>query len=304
MAVTRTKDYQKVAREEASSWDRAAAGELKKFPPDYRYYRQSLPYKIYRHKYVARMLSNIHAGNRVLELGCYNGWFSLEMVRKGAIVDAHDISSKAIGIAKKYFIKRQKVEKFTGKVNYFITDLNFPDFPANYYDVIVIRNVLHHLTNLKILVKKLSQSLKTNGKVLVDDALPCGKLAALITGTLLFILPTNIPYSQKLNRVFKKGQILKRTQGLVDACGASPFEGASGEESVNLINKYFNLTKFTTFTAFVGAIATHLKMINTFKLPVLKIIDLLDKSLIKIGVVRGTAYYLEATHALHVEDKK
>ncbi len=304
MAVTRSKEYQEAAREEAASWDRAAVRELKKFPPDYKYYRETLPYKIYRHKYVRRMLSNIHSGDRVLELGCYNGWFSLELARRGAIVDAHDISPQAIAIAKKYFIKRQRMEKFSGKINYFITDLNFPDFPNNYYDIIVIRNVLHHLTNLKILFKKLNRSLKINGKILVDDALPCGKKEALIAGLFLTILPTDIPYKDKIRRIFKKGQILKRTQGLVDACGASPFEGVSGDESVTAIKQNFKVMSFNTFAAFVGTIAAHLQINKTTKLFLLKCLNLIDVVLIKIGIIGGTGYYVETTHMLHVEDKK
>jgi 2-polyprenyl-3-methyl-5-hydroxy-6-metoxy-1,4-benzoquinol methylase len=304
MSVAKTKEYLKAARDEAKSWDRAAAGELKKFPPDYKYYREMLPYKIYRHKYVVKMLNNIHAGNQVLELGCYNGWFSLEMARKGTIVDAHDISPQATAIAKKYYEKMKRKEKFSGKINYYVTDLNFPSFPANNYDIVVVRNVLHHLTNLQALFEKLKRALKPGGKILIDDALPCGKIEALISGILLFMLPTDIPYSQKLRRVFKTGQILKRTQGLVDACGASPFEGASGDESVNLIKKNFKLLYFKTFAAFVGTVVAHLNIIEAVKEILLRILNILDFSLIRIGFIKGNSYYLEATHDLRVEGKK
>jgi len=240
------------------------------------------------------MLSHIHPNDRVLELGCYNGWFSLEMARLGATIDAHDISTRAIKIAKKYFLKCQKGEKVAGKISYYVSDLNYPKFPRKNYDIVVIRNVLHHLMNLEALFKELKKSLKPGGKILVDDALPCGKLEALITGCLLFLLPTDIPYSQKLKRVFKKGQILKRTQGLINASGASPFEGVSGKESVVYLNKIFKQKTFTSFSAFTGSVTAHLNLGNDHKKIVLKTLNFLDSTLIKLGFIQGTNYYLEA----------
>lgn len=293
MVSTNNKKYREEIKKEAALWNKTAEDELKKYPPDYTYYKETLSYKIYRHKYVMEMLSNIRPGNKVLELGCYNGWFSLELARKGAIVDAHDISGKAISIAHEYYCQQQKVEKFVGKITYHVTDLNHAQFPKNTYDVIAIRNVLHHLTNLKSLFKYLNRALKSHGKILVDDALPCGKLEALITGGLLFLLPTDIPCSQKLRRVFKKGQILKRTQGLIDACGASPFEGASGKENLFYLNKYFKQSYYKTFAAFVGTIAAHLKIEQSLKFLLLTVLNFIDVLLIKIKVLRGTGYYLE-----------
>lgn len=304
MAVTKTSAYKKAAHEEAKSWDKAATGELKKFPPDYKYYRETLPYKVYRCKFVKKMLTNIYSKDQILELGCYNGWFSLEMARKGANIDAYDISPKAIEIAKKYYTKIKNKEHFSGDIKYFVSDLNFPHFPNKKYDKIIIRNVLHHLINLDTLFKKLSKSLKITGQILIDDALPCGKKEALITGILLTLLPTDIPYKDKIRRIFKKGHILKRTQGLVDACGASPFEGASGKESVELLNKYFKLNNFYTFAAFVGTITAQLNSNKIVKLFILNSLNLLDLFLIKIGLLKGTSYYLEATYLLRVEYNK
>jgi len=294
MINTLGEKYQQDIKKETNLWNKAAESELKKFPPDYKYYKETLPYKIYRHKYVMKMLSNIKPGDKVLELGCYNGWFSLEMARRGVLVDAHDISPKAIGIAKKYLRRRQKEEKFKGKVNYSVTDLNKVKFPKNTYDKIVIRNVLHHLTNLVSLFIQLRQTLKKGGKILVDDALPCNMPEALISGAFLFLLPTDIPYSQKLRRVFRKRNILKRTQGLVDACGASPFEGVSGDKSVYYLTKNFKLLSYTTFAAFVGTISAHINISNLFKMLLLQLLNFLDVVLTKAKLIQGTGYYLVA----------
>lgn len=281
-------------KEEANLWDKAAEDELKKNPPDYSYYKKTWPYLIYRNPFVIKMLNKISEGDKVLELGCYNGWFSLEMARKGAYVEAHDISQKSIRIAKKYYGKCKKTEKFTGSISYHITDLNYPNFPKNNYDVVVIRNVLHHLINLDDLLLQLFRSLKNNGRVLIDDALPCGGKEALLSGILLTLFPTDIPYSKKLQRIFKKRNILKRTQDLVDAKGASPFESiSSGDESVKYLKKYFNITYFSTFSAFVGTIAAHINLRSSSKKFTLIILNIIDRFLIKMRVLKGTCFFLD-----------
>lgn len=288
------KKYQKDIKKEATHWDSAAKKDLKKNPPDYRYYKNTLPYKIYRHKYVMEMLSNVNTGDKVLELGCFNGWFTLEMARKGAIIDAHDLSPYAIKIAKEYYSQCKK-RGLKGKIKYYITDLNNPTFEEKNYDVIVIRNVLHHLINIDSLYNKLKIVLKDNGKVLVDDALPCGKVEALFTGILLFILPTDIPYNKKFQRVFKNRHILKRTQGLVDACNSTPFEGATGKESIIYLNNYFKKIRYKTFASFIGAITSHLKISVSLSLFLLKILNFFDQLLINLRVLKGTGYYLALT---------
>ena len=237
------------------------------------------------------MLNKISEGDRVLELGCYNGWFSLEMARKGANVEAYDISQVSIGVAKKYYGKCKKIEKLTGSISYHIADLNYPNFPNNNYDKIVIRNVLHHLINLDLLYKKLFSILKPKGLILIDDALPVRKFEALITGVLLFILPTDIPYSQKINRVFKNGNIIKRTQDLVDSKDSSPFEGITGEESLNKIKLLFPKNKIITYSAFVGAITPRLQLPLFIKSILLKILNFFDYFMINVNLMRGTVYY-------------
>ena len=284
-------DYREKIREESSLWDKAAENELKKGPPDYSYYKKTWPYLIYRNPFVIKMLNKISEGDRVLELGCYNGWFSLEMARKGANVEAYDISQVSIGVAKKYYGKCKKIEKLTGSISYHIADLNYPNFPNNNYDKIVIRNVLHHLINLDLLYKKLFSILKPKGLILIDDALPVRKFEALITGVLLFILPTDIPYSQKINRVFKNGNIIKRTQDLVDSKDSSPFEGITGEESLNKIKLLFPKNKIITYSAFVGAITPRLQLPLFIKSILLKILNFFDYFMINVNLMRGTVYY-------------
>lgn len=286
------KKYQKDIKKETTHWNSAVKKELKKHPPDYSFYKESLPYRIYRHKYVMKMLSRIHHNDKVLELGCYNGWFSLEMARKGAHIDAYDISYVAINSARKYYTECKKKERFTGTINYFISDLNHPVFKKQNYGKIVIRNVLHHLVNLDYLYKKLFTLLKPNGLILIDDAIPVRKFEAIITGILLFMLPTDIPYRQKVRRVFKKGNIINRTKGLIDSKDSSPFEGISGDQSLEKIKLFFQHNKVSTYSAFIGAITPRLKITPPFiKIYLLKMLNSIDSTLTRINILRGTVYY-------------
>lgn len=294
MKIKNKSIYNSKIKDEAYLWGKTAEKEFKNHSPDYRYYQQTLPYKIYRHSYISKVLSYIYPRSNVLELGSYNGWFSIEMARKGAYINAHDVALKAVNIAKRYYKKSKNKEKFTGKISYHVTDLNYPNFPKNTYDVVVVRNVLHHLINLKELFYKINKSLKPNGLILVDDSLPCGKKEALITGILLFLLPTDIPYSQKLQRVFRKKEVLKRTQGLIDAKGASPFEGVSGSESIEYLKTFFKLNYYTTYSAFIGSITAHIQLPLYLKFAFLKILNYFDIFLIKIGLLKGTSYFLVA----------
>lgn len=292
----RDRAYKKHLKEEDRIWSGAAKKQLRDHDPDYRYYRRSLPYLIYRSKYLRRLLAKIKPGQKVLDLGCYNGWFSLELARRGATVDAHDAASGAIKIARSYYKKVQAKEKLKGSVNYHVTDLNDAKFAKGKYDVVVVRNVLHHIGNVDELIEEVDQALKPRGLVLCDDSLRCGKLQAMAIGVLLMLLPTDIPYTQKLQRVFnpKKGGVLKRTQELTEAKGASPFEGVSGEESVAVLRRKFRVTEYETFAAFIGVIAPRLKLPMRLKVSVLKALNLVDHVLIEAGVVTGSVYYLEA----------
>lgn len=294
MIDTNIATYQNELKEEAQLWNKAAKDELKNYPPDYSYYKDTLPYKIYRHPYVVKMLSYINPGDKVLELGSYNGWFTLEIARKGADVDAHDIAGGAIKIARDYYEKTKKKESYKGSIRYYITDLNKPSFPKNKYDVIVIRNVLHHIINLELLFKEMDEALKSGGKILVDDGLPVGKKEAILTGAMLMVLPTDIPYSQKLQRVFKKRNILKRTQDLIDAKDASPFESVTGKESVDYFKKIFKVSRYTMFSAFIGSVSSHIQLPDIIKQGLLKFLNLLDVLLIKSGLSQGTCYFLVA----------
>lgn len=290
---TKSAQYKKQAQEEGQIWGKAAQREANKHDPDYSYYSKFISYRIYRNGYTLRALSNIKPGMRVLDLGCYNGWFSLELARSGAIVDAHDIAPDAIAIARSYYKKCKAKEKFSGQITYHVTDLNTATFPKEAYDVVVFRGILHHVGNLDGLIPAVSRALKPGGLVVADDGLPCGKKEALAIGGLLMLLPTDIPYHRKFQRVFRKGNIVGRTQGLVDSKHGSPFEGITGKESVDYLREHFTIRYYTTFAAFIGVLASQVRVQEQFKVLFLRVFNVLDRASTLCGILQGSVYYLE-----------
>ena len=81
----------------------------------------------------------------------------------------------------------------------------------------------------------------------------------------------------------------------MDAKGASPFESiSSGDEGIKYLKKYFNITHFSTFSAFVGTISAHINLHKSLKHFTLVIFNIIDKFLIKMRILKGTCFFLIA----------
>ena len=62
-------------------------------------------------------------GGRVLDICCGSGWLSLELARRGQHVDAYDLSSDAISLAKQTLAKNPFKKGF-GSINYNVGDVS------------------------------------------------------------------------------------------------------------------------------------------------------------------------------------
>jgi len=105
-----------------------------------------------------------HKKIEVLEIGCGNGWFSLN-----ANLDNHnswdcvDISSGAIRVANRFKDKLKVVKNkyFIGGIESFTAEKK--------YDIIACVNTLHHLTDLRLFYKRTKELLKPNGRIFISD---------------------------------------------------------------------------------------------------------------------------------------
>jgi SAM-dependent methyltransferase len=65
--------------------------------------------------------------------------------------------------------RKELEERFPGRVTTQETDLNFPDFPAGTYDLIVSSGTIHHLVNLDAIGEQINRALTPDGYFFLQD---------------------------------------------------------------------------------------------------------------------------------------
>ncbi len=101
------------------------------------------------------------SGKSVLDLGCGYGWHCKYAVECGARqVLGIDISEKMI---------REAIEKNADpKITYQVCGLDDYDYPAGAYDCVISNLVLHYITDIDAIFKKIYLTLKTDGVLLLN----------------------------------------------------------------------------------------------------------------------------------------
>jgi len=100
----------------------------------------------------------------VLIVGCGNGWLERLLFDKkvGKNFDSFDISEK--------YIQEAKEKKSNRQINYFIDDINnLQKIKPKKYDAIFNFAILHHATEIDNAMKKLSESLKSDGLIFNEE---------------------------------------------------------------------------------------------------------------------------------------
>ena len=94
----------------------------------------------------------------ILDLGCGGGLTCEPLARLGATVTGVDFVEENIKVAKKHAIKSNL------NISYFHNDIDSITIKKK-YDLILILEVLEHLDNWELLIKKIKKNLKPRGKV-------------------------------------------------------------------------------------------------------------------------------------------
>ncbi len=94
---------------------------------------------------------------KILEVGCGTGWLSAKLSEFGKVT-AVDIGKKIIEIAQ---VNYPQIDFRSG-------DVETLDLPVNSFDVIVTSQVLAHVADQPVFVRRLAQLLKPGGFLLID----------------------------------------------------------------------------------------------------------------------------------------
>lgn len=114
--------------------------------------------------YAVACLGNI-SGERVLDLGCGTGWFSVILAQRGAQVEGIEISSVAVDIAK----KRSEINGVKDRVKFQCMSFYDLDFPDNHFDKIIGLSALHHAEHKRVLGDSMHRILKPGGRVVFNE---------------------------------------------------------------------------------------------------------------------------------------
>jgi SAM-dependent methyltransferase len=286
-------NYQQKLALEGELWGNVA--EKTAVPPDWRLHR-ALRHNVLMHTAdIDAFLAHVKPGMRTLELGCASGWLTLAMAQRGAQATGLDISEKAIRIARDYYQSIQN--EVSGSADYQVTDLNALDPAPDTYDLIAVKGTLHHLVEMRHVIDHLHQALKPGGLLWVSDKNGDeAPLTVLLTSGLIFLLPTQVSYRDKIGGLLKFGlRAPSRIKASMEAEGLSPFEGVGREHDwLKLIQERFTVEKMAYAPALTGYLTAQVKLPNALALPLLRLIRLGDRLLVRLKILHSTGVVLYA----------
>jgi len=287
--------YQQQLAEEAEAWGSESERMAGVVPPEWRYHR-SLRHNVIVHgEQIDELLKLIRPGMKALELGCASGWLTLALAQAGADATGMDLSEKSLSVGRAYYESIRPT--VSGTVTYAPVDMNHLQLPAETYDVIVVKGVLHHLVNLDQVIREVHRSLKPGGLLWVDDTNRDESLpSVLLAGAFAFVLATPTSYGDKIRALFKFGfRTPARVQASIEAHGLSPFEGAGREHNwLELIDRQFRVERRVNLPSFTGYVSAQWIAPDAIAIPVLKAMRTVDRSLVRLKLLRNTGVVLYA----------
>lgn len=98
-------------------------------------------------------------GKKILDFGCGCGWISVDLARRGATVDAFDISEESIKSGEQYATKMG----VSDRIHFRKSNAEATDYEDNAFDIVVGGGILHHL-DLEAAFRELHRVLRPGGK--------------------------------------------------------------------------------------------------------------------------------------------
>lgn len=105
---------------------------------------------------------------KILEIGCGNGYLALELARDGHEVIGLDRSQEIIEVAERTRATSPDTPGF-GKLTYLCMDFDLWQSADASFDLVVSNRTLHHLTKLEPTLTKIKRLLKQQGHFICQD---------------------------------------------------------------------------------------------------------------------------------------
>ena len=261
---------------------------------------------------------------RVLELGCGAGWLALEMARHGLTVDAMDISSERIEIARGYYEERSRHEKLA-PLTHQVANLEIWTPPSGVYDAVVSFTTFHHIHDKQGLIARCYRALPDRGKLIVfDDEHHAGPwlsrmfrgLTVLGLGLLFLPLPSPAPRRRRfLEAIYPLTEgtlspqarerlrslvapLLWRDQDAGTLAKGSPFEGVHDEHDsalTDVVASVFEEVRVERRESFGLRQLLVIDVPGPLKALLTRFLYALDQTFAGSAWLPGTALYIVAT---------
>ncbi len=128
-------------------------------------------------------------GGRMLDICCGMGWLSLELARRGQIVDAYDISPGALAVGRRMLAENPYKDGF-GALTYNLQDVTEVDLGVAKYDAVIGSSAFHHIHDLAAFMDRITAALKPGGIIVTVDDMPIGEKERALARMLRLALPT------------------------------------------------------------------------------------------------------------------
>src|SRR5437763_13083556 len=118
------------------------------------------------YQFVKSMLP--HQAQTILEVGCGNGYLSLELARDGHQVLGIDVSPDIIEVAERSSAAHPQPPGF-GSLRYLCAAVNAWQAREAHFDWVNFNRTLHHLRALLLTMEKVQRLLKQVGRIICQD---------------------------------------------------------------------------------------------------------------------------------------
>lgn len=119
-----------------------------------------------RYDVFVKLLGSVE-GKKVLDLGAGDGWQTMSLLERGALVSSVDISDESI----KRIDELSRSYAQAGLCRSFVMDAQHMTFEDDSFDIVVGHGILHHLPDMSRAVSEILRVLKPNGYAVFSEPL-------------------------------------------------------------------------------------------------------------------------------------